>query len=134
MEEKRAVLAWTSGNNYSAQTSYGSLDVGEDYHRPMELLLVSLGGCMGVDVSTILRKKRQKVEDIRIEVIGYRRDDFPRIYERIRIVCRVKGEGLSEKAVQDAVRLAVEKYCSVYAMLSKSAQIDVEIRLWEEKD
>ena len=80
----------------------------------MELVLVALAGCSGVDVSHILKKKRQEVKDIQIEVIGLRRDEHPRVYERISIRYKVYGKDLKEKAVEDAIRLSVNKYCSVY--------------------
>ncbi len=132
MEQKKVILEWLSNNDYVAQTSHSSLEVGESYHSPMELLLVALGGCMGVDISTILRKKRQDIQAIKIEVTGERRDEFPRIYENIKILCKVKGNNLSKKALEDAVNLSISKYCSVYAMLSKSSNIDVEIDIWED--
>ncbi|WP_340695040.1 OsmC family protein [Hydrogenobacter thermophilus] len=134
MEEKRVSLILSEEDTYVAATSVGELKVGEHGYKPMELLLVSLAGCSGVDISSILRKKRQKVKSIRIEVVGIRRDEFPRVYESIKIIYSVKGEGISRKAVESAVKLSIEKYCSVYAMLSKSVPIDVEIELWEEKD
>ncbi len=132
MEQKKVKLQWISNNDYIATTSYGSLQVGESYHRPMELLLVALGGCMGVDISTILRKKRQDIKDINIEVLGERKEDFPRVYENIKIVCHVKGDNLNRKAVEDTVNLSISKYCSVYAMLSKASNIEVEIKIWED--
>ena len=134
MEEVNVGLIWETGNNYTANTSHAQLKVGEDYHRPMELLLVSLGGCMGVDIANILRKKRQNIEGININVIGNRRDDFPRIYDTIKLICEVKGKDVDKKAVESAVDLSIKKYCSVYAMLSKSSQIQVEIKVWEEKE
>src|SRR5712691_663570 len=66
---------------------------------PMELLLIALGSCTGVDVISILKKKRQQVSDYRIEVTGKRRDDFPRSYTRLEVKHIVRGQGLSEQAV-----------------------------------
>lgn len=132
MELKKVNLKWISNNDYIATTSYGNLNVGESYHRPMELLLVALGGCMGVDVSTILRKKRQDIKDISIELVGNRKEDFPKVYENIKIVCHIRGNNLSRKAVEDAINLSIHKYCSVYAMLSKASNIQVEVKIWED--
>jgi putative redox protein len=100
----------------------------------MELLLVALAGCSAVDVSSILRKKRQKVKSIKIDAVGKRRDEFPRVYENIKLTYTVIGENIDKKAVESAVRLSVDKYCSVYAMLSKAVPIQVEIQVWEEKE
>ena len=90
---------------------------------PMELLLLALGGCTGVDAISILKKKRQHVTDYRIEVNGERRDDHPRAYTRLFVKHIVRGRGVSEKAVADAVELSDTKYCSVAATLGGSAEI-----------
>ena len=90
---------------------------------PMELLLLALGGCTGVDVISILKKKRQHVTDYRIEVNGERRDDHPRAYTRLFVKHIVRGRGVSEKAVADAVELSDTKYCSVAATLGGTAEI-----------
>ncbi|MCS7284778.1 MAG: OsmC family protein [Hydrogenobacter thermophilus] len=135
MEEKRVSLTLSEEEDtYIASTSSGEIKVGERGYRPMELLLVALAGCSGVDVSGILRKKRQKVKAIKIDAVGKRREEFPRIYESIKLTYTVLGENISKKAVESAVKLSIEKYCSVYAMLSKSTKIDVEIQVWEERD
>uniref|UniRef100_A0A7C2VH27 OsmC family peroxiredoxin n=1 Tax=Hydrogenobacter sp. TaxID=2152829 RepID=A0A7C2VH27_9AQUI len=133
MEEKRVILKLSDlEHTYVAQTSHGELLVGEGGYRPMELVLVALAGCSGVDVSHILKKKRQEVKDIQIEVIGLRRDEHPRVYERISIRYKVYGKDLKEKAVEDAIRLSVNKYCSVYAMLSKACDIEVSFEVINE--
>ncbi|MCS6957257.1 MAG: OsmC family protein [Aquificaceae bacterium] len=125
MEEKKVTLSLSEEEHtYIAQTSYGELLVGEHGYKPMELILVALAGCGGVDVSNILRKKRQEVRDIQIQVVGYRRDEHPRVYERIVVKYKVFGKDIKEKAVEEAIRLSLEKYCSVYAMLKNSANIE----------
>ena len=133
MEEKRTLLKLSEKEHtYTAQTSYGELLVGESGYSPMELLLVALAGCSGVDISHILKKKRQEVKDIQIEVIGLRRDEHPRVYEKIEIVYRVYGKNLDKKAVETAIRLSLEKYCSVHAMLSKSSNIEAGFEVIDE--
>src|SRR5437868_14175955 len=82
---------------------------------PMELLLIALGSCTGIDVISILKKKRQRVTDYRIEVSGERRDDYPRSYTRLNVKHIVRGHGLSEAAVARAIELSDQKYCSVAA-------------------
>src|SRR5260370_38988140 len=84
---------------------------------PIELLLIAVGGCMASDVVDILRKKREKVTDYRLEVSGQRREDFPRSFKSIKLHHVVKGESLSELAVKQAVELSDSKYCSVAATL-----------------
>ena len=84
---------------------------------PMELLLIALGSCTAVDVISILRKKRERVTDYRVEVRGERRAEHPRAYTRMEVRHIVRGHALSEKAVAQAVELSETKYCSVAATL-----------------
>ena len=100
---------------------------------PMELLLIALGSCTGVDVISILKKKRQKVTDYRIEVSGERREDFPRSYTRLEVRHILRGRGLSEEAVARAIELSDQKYCSVAATLRGSAEIVTSYEIMEEE-
>ncbi len=95
---------------------------------PMELLLIALGSCTG-----ILKKKRQKVTDYRIEVSGERREDFPRSYTRLEVRHILRGRGLSEEAVARAIELSDQKYCSVAATLRGSAEIVTSYEIMEEE-
>ncbi len=99
---------------------------------PMELLLIALGSCTGVDVISILKKKRQKVTDYRIEVSYERREEFPRSYTRLNVKHIVRGRGLSEPAVARAIELSEQKYCSVAATLRGSAEILTSYEILEE--
>ncbi len=99
---------------------------------PMELLLIALGSCTGVDVISILKKKRQRVTDYRIEVSGERREEFPRSYTRLSVKHIVRGRGLSEPAVARAIELSDQKYCSVAATLRGSAEIVTSYQIVEE--
>ena len=99
---------------------------------PMELLLLALGGCTGVDVISILRKKRQRVTDYRIEVSGERREEFPKSYTRLYVRHILRGRGLSEQAVASAIELSETKYCSVAATLRGGAEIITSHEIVEE--
>jgi putative redox protein len=99
---------------------------------PMELLLVALGSCTGVDVISILKKKRQHVTDYRIEVSGERRAEFPKSYTRMYVKHIVRGRGVSEAAVAQAIELSDTKYCSVAATLRGSAEIVSTYEIIEE--
>ena len=90
---------------------------------PMELLLVALGSCTGVDVVSILRKKRQVVLAYRVEVRGERRAEHPRSYSRMKVHHIVTGRNISEQSVAQAIQLSEEKYCSVAATLRPTAEI-----------
>jgi putative redox protein len=101
---------------------------------PMELLLIALGSCTGVDVISILKKKRQHVTSYRIEVSGERREDFPRSYTRLAVKHIVRGRGVSETALASAIELSDKKYCSVAATLRGSAEIVTSYEIVEEND
>ncbi len=99
---------------------------------PMELLLIALGSCTGVDVISILKKQRQQVTDYRIEVSGERREQFPKSYTRLFVKHIVRGRGVSEPAVARAIELSDTKYCSVAATLRGSAEIVTSYEIVEE--
>ncbi|MCG5515200.1 OsmC family protein [Ectothiorhodospira sp. 9100] len=98
--------------------------------RPMEMLLLGMGGCTAFDVMQILRKSRQAVTDCELEVSAERAETDPKVFTRIHVHYIVTGHDLSEKHVARAVSLSAEKYCSASIMLGKVAEIthDVEIR------
>ncbi len=100
--------------------------------RPMELLLVGFGGCSGMDVISILRKKRQPVKGLEINVKGEKRDSFPRVYKEVHIEYVVKGKGVEKEAVERAIALSLEKYCSVGATLAGTGTITHSYRIVEE--
>jgi putative redox protein len=89
---------------------------------PMELLLIALGACTATDMVSILAKKRQKLDSLEVEVSGIRSEHPPRVWTKLEILYKLRGV-LEETAVQHAVRLSEEKYCSVAAMLGKTAVI-----------
>jgi len=91
--------------------------------RPMELLLVGFGGCTGMDVISILRKKRQNVTGFEMNVKGEKTDDYPKVYREIHIEYVVKGKGIEPDAVERAIKLSLDKYCSVGATLGKAGKI-----------
>lgn len=99
--------------------------------RPMELLLVGFGGCSGMDVISILRKKRQQVTGLEINVTGEKSDTAPKIYKEVHIEYVVKGKGVDTMAVERAISLSLEKYCSVGATLAKAGRITHSYRIVE---
>jgi putative redox protein len=127
--ERKATIHFASNDFFVGITPSGHAQTIEtDSHRgsaasPMELLLLALGGCTGVDVIDILKKKRQHVTDYRIEVQGDRREEFPRAFTKLYVKHIVTGRGVSEKAVARAIELSDQKYCSVAATLRGTAEI-----------
>jgi putative redox protein len=95
-------------------------------NSPMELVLIGLCGCTGYDVVSILQKKREAFTSIEVRAEAERAAEPPSVYTKIKLIYRVGGN-VSRKAVEDAVRLSKEKYCSVSAMLAKTAKITAEI-------
>jgi putative redox protein len=98
---------------------------------PMELVLIALCGCTASDVVGILRKKREPFSTLEVRAEGERANGYPAVYTEIKLVYRVSGK-VSHKAMEDAVKLSKEKYCSVSAMLEKTAKITFEIEHLDE--
>ena len=106
---------------------------GEDRlgNSPMELLLLALGGCSGIDVVHILKKSREDVLDCTVSVEGTRADTEPKVFTDIHMVYTVVGKNLSKEKVERAVSLSAEKYCSASVMVQKAANITREIIIQE---
>ena len=111
----------------------GSIQIGNIDQQPgvspMELLLLGVAGCTGVDIIHILRKKRITLDQFEVRVRGKRADDHPKIYTEIEIEYLLWAEDLPSKAVEQAIELSEEKYCSASAMMSKSAEIRSSYRI-----
>ncbi len=128
-ENNKAVVHFAGNDLFIGITPSGhalTLDTNHERNAaptPMELLLLALGSCTGVDVISILQKKREPVTDYRVEVRGERREDHPRSYERLEVHHIVQGRNISEKSVVQAIELSEAKYCSVAATLRPTAEI-----------
>lgn len=99
--------------------------------RPMEMLLVGMGGCSSIDVVTILKKSRQPITDCVAEISAERADDIPKVFTKIHVHFVVTGKGLNPAQVERAVNLSAEKYCSASIMLGKAAQISHDFEIVE---
>ena len=97
--------------------------------RPMEMLLLGMGGCTTIDVLSILKKMRESVRDCHCEISAKRAEDHPKVFTDIHIHFVVSGENLDEKKVEKAIGLSAERYCSASIMLGKAAKVthDFEI-------
>ena len=123
-----ATVKWIGEEKFSAISPSGHamiLDADSASNKaptPMEMLLMALGACTAVDVVNILQKKRQKLESLEVLCSGERAPDPPKVWTKLEIVFRLRGQ-LEEAAVQRAIELSEGKYCSVSAMLRKTATL-----------
>lgn len=127
----KSKITWVADKTFTGQTESGhSIVIGTadgDAPKPgpsaMELVLMGAGSCSAWDVVEILKKGRQKVEDVIVELEADRAPESPKVFTRIHLHFVVKGRGLSEDRVRRAIELSVEKYCSATAMLEKTAAV-----------
>jgi putative redox protein len=97
--------------------------------RPMEMVLLGLGGCSAFDVMQILKKSRQNVVDCEVRLEAERSDEIPSVFTTIKLIYSVTGDTLSQDQVNRAVKLSMEKYCSVTKMLETSVEISYEVEI-----
>jgi len=122
-----AKVSWADSDRFVGQASSRHamvLDAGQEKtaNSPMELVLIGLCGCTATDVVNILRKKREPFSSVEVRAEAERAAEPPTVYTQIKLTYKIGG-GVSKKAAEDAVRLSREKYCSVSAMLEKTAKI-----------
>ncbi|MEM2998901.1 MAG: OsmC family protein [Candidatus Bathyarchaeia archaeon] len=130
---KRMIIEWHGNYRLEAKNERGlavKFDAPKAYGgeetalSPMENVLASLAACSSFHVLTILRKKRQKVTGYSVEATAERREDPPpRVFTRIHLKYKIKGENINPQAVETAIKLSEEKYCSVGGMLKKAVEI-----------
>ncbi len=130
-----ATALWTDNERFIGQATSGHalvMDAAKEKtaNTPMELVLIALCGCTAADVKGILRKKREPFTILEVRAQAERATGYPAVYTEIKLTYRVGGK-VSPKAVEDAVRLSKEKYCSVSAMLEKTAKITTAIEYVE---
>lgn len=98
---------------------------------PMELILVGLAGCTGIDIVDILEKKREKLKALKVKVRGKKAEDYPMVYKEIEITYLLWGEGIKRESVERAIELSEKKYCSVSAMLCSVAKINSTYQIFD---
>lgn len=117
--------AFMGHNSSGGEVQMGMLN-GKPGVSPMELILIGVAGCTGIDVVNILEKKRQNLARLEVRVRGLRAETHPKIYTDIEITYHLWGEGLETRAIEQAIQLSEEKYCSVSAMLREAAKITTQ--------
>ena len=133
-----ARVKWTEGLQFvgTAESGHavvldGAPEVGgsNSAARPMELLLISLGGCTGMDVVSILKKMRVEWERFEIGLEAERAEEHPKAFTKIHLIYRIWGDDIPEDKLKRAIELSQERYCSVGAMLAKGAEISYEYQI-----
>ncbi len=140
-EVRSAQVRWVEGHEFEGTTGsehHVTLDspikAGGKNHgpSPMELLLLGMAGCTGIDVIDIMKKKRQAVTGLQVRVEGIRADEPPAVYTDIEVVYIVHGKDISPKALEDAIHLSETKYCGAGVMLGKTAKITSRYEIIQE--
>lgn len=135
-----ARISWIDGALFVAEggsghtlTMDGAADVGgrDLASRPMEVVLMGMGGCTAIDVVAMLRKQRQDIEGVEVSLVAERAEDPPKVFTSVKLVYTVRGRKLNRALIERAVSLSEDKYCSATAMIRKSASVSHEIVLVE---
>ncbi len=132
----QARVKWVEGLTFLGESASGHQvlmdgNSGDKAPSPMEMVLMSVGGCSAIDVVSILQKARLEVHDCEVKLTSERREEAPRLFTHINLHFIVSGNGLTEKAVERAVSLSAEKYCSVSLMLNKTAEVTHSFEIQE---
>ncbi len=136
----KATIKWTGEASFAGQADSGHtvmMDGAPEFGgrargiRPMEAVLIGLGGCTAFDVISILKKSRQQVSDCVAELEAERADTAPKVFTRIHVHFVVSGTRLDPKKVARAIKLSANKYCSATAMLGKTAEITHDFEIIE---
>ncbi|MCK5424212.1 MAG: OsmC family protein [Emcibacter sp.] len=135
--EKNVTVKWAGKMTFIGEAASGNtvtMDAGVDAgglglgHSPMDLLLMGAGGCASIDVVMILKKGRKDITDCVVKVSGKRADEMPKVYTDIHMHFVVSGKDLKGAAVERAVTLSMDKYCSASATLAKATKLTYD---WE---
>jgi putative redox protein len=128
---KMAFVGKAGSNHLVPMDTVPEFDGESSATKPLELLLLGLGGCTGMDVVSLLRKMRVDFSGIEMNITADRAEEHPTVYTKIDIEYVITGRGIDQDKVKRAVDLSQEKYCSVSAMLRKSCPINYTIRTVE---
>ncbi len=120
----------TSGTGHSTESDGPAEAGGKNAGmRPMEMVLLGMGGCTAFDITQILRKRRRELDLLEIDLEAERADEVPKVFTRIHLKYRVAGADITAREVERAIELSLEKYCSATRMLAQTADITYEFEL-----
>ena len=117
--------------NIDSSTDFGGFNAGT---RPMELMLMGLGGCTTMDVLSILKKKRVKLDHYECHIEAERADEHPKVFTDVRMKFIFYGKDIPKEAVERAIQLSDEKYCSASAMMKKAVDIKIEYEIRQDRN
>jgi putative redox protein len=131
----KAKITWLNGRTFVGESGSGHAIVMDGAPenggrnlgvRPMEMMLLGLGGCTAFDVVMILEKSREKVTGCEVLLESTRADEDPKVFTHVKMIYKLKGENLKPAAVERAIKLSADKYCSASKMFEKTATIEHE--------
>jgi putative redox protein len=131
----KAKITWLNGRTFVGESGSGHAIVMDGAPesggrnlgvRPMEMMLLGLGGCTAFDVVMILEKSREKVTGCEVLLESTRADEDPKVFTHVKMIYKLKGENLKPTAVERAIKLSADKYCSTSKMCEKTATIEHE--------
>jgi putative redox protein len=134
---KEVSATWTGGLNFIGENAKGgTVQMGptDGNIGPMQLLLVGLAGCTGIDIVSILEKKKVTLTKFKVKVRGKRAENFPMVYTDIEVEYLLWGDNLKTRDVEQAIKLSEHKYCSVSIMLRKTATISSKYQILKPGD
>ena len=136
---REVIAEWKGETSFIARNpTGGTVQMGSIDNKPgvspMELMFAGLAGCTGMDIASILSKQRQPLIDLSVQVRGRRASDYPKVFIEFEVTYLLWGEGLDLVAVERAIQLSEEKYCSVGIMLEKAAQIHSSYRILKPRE
>jgi len=138
LEVNKGSLEWDRDLIFNARTQMGyevEFDANLQWGcAPTETLLMSVAGCMAIDVFYFLKKMRAEISSFKIDFTGVRKPDPPQYYKSIELIIHVNGENITEKKLDRAISLSHEKYCSVYNALRDDIDVTVKYTINEKKD
>ena len=134
--EQQVISEWLGGMSFNTETVGGNvkLDADEvvggkgDGVRPKALMLVALSGCTSMDVASLLKKMRVDVDSLKVVVTGELTDEHPKYYNKVKVEYQFTGNDIDKEKVEKAVNLSVDRYCGVYEMFRKFAEVSFEIQ------
>lgn len=126
---KRRFVGWDEAGHGAVMDASSQFGGDGSGASPMTLVLYALGGCTGIDIVSILEKQRQDVRDFELRITGERREEQPRIWSRINVEYVLSGVALKPSAVERAISLSEEKYCSVMGMFGPDVTVTTSYRI-----